>query len=189
MSGKVGFVGLGTMGRPMTANIAKGGYEVVGLDADPAATGAWAQDFGGTPASGPEAFADVEVVVTMLPNGAVVRQAILDGGIADALPEGAVVIDMSSAEPTATVALAPELERRGVALVDAPVSGGRPKAVDGTLTIMLGGDDEAAIAKATPVIETMSANIFRTGPLAATPGCSAAHACARVASASSPTTR
>jgi 3-hydroxyisobutyrate dehydrogenase len=76
-----------------------------------------------------------------------------------------VVIDMSSAEPSATLSLGPELEQRGVALVDAPVSGARPKAIDGTLTIMLGGDDEAAIEKATPIIETMSANIFRTGGL------------------------
>ena len=105
------------------------------------------------------------VVVTMLPNGAIVRKAILDGGIADALPDGAVVMDMSSAEPSATLSLAPELESRGVGLVDAPVSGARTKAIDGTLTIMLGGEDEAAIDKVTPVLETMSANIFRTGPL------------------------
>jgi 3-hydroxyisobutyrate dehydrogenase len=163
--GKVGFVGLGTMGWPMSANIARAGYDVVGLDADPDVARRWADEHGQTAASGAGDFADVDVVVTMLPNGAIVRQAILDGGIADALPDGAVVIDMSSAEPTATLALAPELEARGVALVDAPVSGAKPKAIDGTLTIMLGGDDEAAIEKATPVIETMSANIFRTGKL------------------------
>jgi 3-hydroxyisobutyrate dehydrogenase len=107
----------------------------------------------------------VDDLLTTLPNRPIVRQAILDGGSADALPHGAVVTDMSSAEPTATLALAPELEARGVALVDAPVSGAKPKAIDGTLTIMLGGDDEAAIEKATPIIETMSANIFRTGKL------------------------
>jgi 3-hydroxyisobutyrate dehydrogenase len=163
--GKVGFVGLGTMGWPMSANIARAGYDVVGLDADPDVARRWADEHGQTAASVAGDFADVDVVVTMLPNGAIVRQAILDGGIADALPDGAVVIDMSSAEPTATLALAPELEARGVALVDAPVSGAKPKAIDGTLTIMLGGDDEAAIEKATPVIETMSANIFRTGKL------------------------
>jgi 3-hydroxyisobutyrate dehydrogenase len=161
----VGFVGLGTMGWPMAANVARGGYDVVGFDADPALAQRWAREHGQTAASSSEAFAAVEAVVTMLPNGAIVRSAILDGGIADALPDGAVVIDMSSAEPSATLSLGPELTARGVALVDAPVSGARPKAIDGTLTIMLGGDDEAAIAKATPVIETMSANIFRTGPL------------------------
>ncbi len=162
---KVGFVGLGTMGWPMSANIARGGYDVVGIDADPELAQRWAKEHGQTAASGPADFADVEAVVTMLPNGAIVRQAIIDGGIADALPSGAVVIDMSSAEPSATLSLGPELEQRGVALVDAPVSGARPKAIDGTLTIMLGGDDEAAIEKATPIIETMSANIFRTGGL------------------------
>jgi 3-hydroxyisobutyrate dehydrogenase len=162
---RVGFVGLGTMGWPMAANVAKGGFEVVGLDADPAVAQRWADEHGATAATGPESFADVDAVVTMLPTGAVVRAAILDGGIADALPEGAVVIDMSSAEPSATLSLGPDLAQRGVALVDAPVSGARPKAIDGTLTIMLGGDDEAAIEKAIPVIETMSANIFRTGPL------------------------
>jgi 3-hydroxyisobutyrate dehydrogenase len=162
---RVGFVGLGTMGWPMSANIAKAGHEVVGFDADPEVTQRWADEHGQTGATGPEGFADVDVVVTMLPNGAVVRQAILDGGIADALPEGAVLIDMSSAEPSATLALAPELAQRGVAFVDAPVSGALPRAIDGTLTIMLGGDDEAAIEKATPIIETMSKDIFRTGPL------------------------
>jgi 3-hydroxyisobutyrate dehydrogenase len=163
--GKVGFVGLGTMGWPMAANVARGGYDVVGLDADPELAKRWAAEHGQTAAGGPEDFADVQAVVTMLPNGAIVRKAILDGGIADALPDGAVVIDMSSAEPSATLSLGPELEQRGVALVDAPVSGARAKAIDGTLTIMLGGDDEGAIERATPVIETMSANIFRTGPL------------------------
>jgi 3-hydroxyisobutyrate dehydrogenase len=162
---KVGFVGLGTMGWPMSANIARGGFDVVGIDADPELAKRWAAEHGGTAASGPQDFADVGVVVTMLPTGAIVRQAILDGGIADALPDGAVVVDMSSAEPSATLSLAPELESRGVGLVDAPVSGARTKAIDGTLTIMLGGEDEAAIEKVTPVLETMSANIFRTGPL------------------------
>ena len=162
---KVGFVGLGTMGWPMSANVARGGYDVIGLDADLEVARRWAAEHDQRAATGPEDFAGVEAVVTMLPNGAIVRKAILDGGIADALPEGAVVIDMSSAEPSATLALGPELAERGVALVDAPVSGARPKAIDGTLTIMLGGDDEAAIEKATPIIDTMSANVFRTGPL------------------------
>ena len=89
----------------------------------------------------------------------------LDGGVADALPDGAVVVDMSSSEPWETLSLAPELARRGVTLLDAPVSGALTRAIDATLTIMLGGEDEAAIERATPVIETMSERIFRTGPL------------------------
>jgi 3-hydroxyisobutyrate dehydrogenase len=163
--GPVGFVGLGTMGWPMAANIARAGYHVIGLDLDADRTGAWVAEHGGTVAGGPEDLAGVQVVVTMLPNGRIVREAIHDAGVADALPAGAVVVDMSSSEPWETLSLAPELARRGVTLLDAPVSGALSRAIDATLTIMLGGEDEAAIDRATPVIETMSGRIFRTGPL------------------------
>jgi 3-hydroxyisobutyrate dehydrogenase len=162
---RVGFIGLGTMGRPMVANVVKAGYDVVGLDADPEQAGSVAEETGITIAGSPADFADVIAVVTMLPNGRIVRQALIDGGVAEALPAGAVVIDMSSSEPSATQALGPELAAHGVALVDAPVSGARMKAIDGTLTIMLGGDDEDALARAVPVIQTMADKIFRTGPL------------------------
>ena len=165
MTPTVGFIGLGTMGWPMAANIARAGHHVVGLDTDAPRVAAWVDEHGGTVAAGPEAFADVPIVVTMLPNGKVVRSAVLDGGVADALPDGAVVVDMSSSEPWETLSLAPELAERGVTLLDAPVSGALTRAIDATLTIMLGGEDEAAIGKVTPVLETMSANIFRTGPL------------------------
>jgi 3-hydroxyisobutyrate dehydrogenase len=165
--GTVGFVGLGTMGWPMAANVVRGGYDVIGLDADPARAEAWAAEHGARAASAPADLAGAEVVVTMLPNGRIVREALLEpaGGVAAALPDGAVVIDMSSSEPPLTTALGPALAEHGVALVDAPVSGAVMKARDGTLTIMLGGDDEAAIERAIPVIETMSERIFRTGPL------------------------
>jgi 3-hydroxyisobutyrate dehydrogenase len=145
MTRTVGFIGLGTMGWPMAANIARAGHHVVGLDTDTTRAAAWVDEHGGTVAAGPEAFADVPIVVTMLPNGKVVRSAVLDGGVADALPDGAVVVDMSSSEPWETLSLAPELAERGVTLLDAPVSG--------------------ALTRATPVIETMSERIFRTGPL------------------------
>lgn len=163
--GPVGFVGLGTMGWPMAANIARAGYDVIGLDLDADRAAAWVAEHGGTVARGPEDLAGVEIVVTMLPNGKVVRQAILDGGVADALPAGAVVVDMSSSEPWETRSLAPELAERDVVLIDAPVSGALQRAIDGTLAIMLGGEDEDAIARAVPVIEAMSSDIFRTGPL------------------------
>jgi 3-hydroxyisobutyrate dehydrogenase len=165
--GVVGFVGLGSMGWPMAANVARGGYHVVGLDIDAGRAAAWVREHGGTAAGGPEDLAGVQVVVTMLPNGKVVRDAILDSGVADALPDGAVVVDMSSSEPWETRSLAPALAERGVVLLDAPVSGALQRAIDATLTIMLGGEDEAAIARAVPVIETMSKDIFRMGPLGA----------------------
>jgi 3-hydroxyisobutyrate dehydrogenase len=161
----VGFIGLGTMGWPMAANVARGGHHVLGLDVDAERAAAWTREHGGTVVRGPEDFAAAPIVVTMRPNGKVVREAVLDGGVADALPDGAVVVDMSSSEPWETLSLAPELAERGITLLDAPVSGALTRAIDATLTIMLGGEDEAAIARATPVVETMSERIFRTGPL------------------------
>jgi 3-hydroxyisobutyrate dehydrogenase len=161
----VGFIGLGSMGGPMAANVARAGHRVIGLDVAAGRAEAWAREHGATAARDAADLAEVRVVVTMLPNGHAVRDALIGAGVADALPDGAVVIDMSSSEPPVTRSLAPDLARRGVALVDAPVSGARAKAIDGTLTIMLGGDDEAAIERAIPIIETMSERIFRTGPL------------------------
>ena len=107
-----------------------------------------------------------DIVITMLPTGAIVRDALLGaGGIARSLARGAVVVDMSSSDPNGTRELGRGLAELGVALVDAPVSGGVPRAEAGTLAIMIGGEDEAAIARVRPVLETMGAKLFRTGPL------------------------
>jgi 3-hydroxyisobutyrate dehydrogenase len=156
---RVGFVGLGNMGRPMVRNLAAAGFELVLRDADPAREA----ELGGG-AGSPEAFAECDVVVTMLPNDAIVRDALVGWGIAAALKPSAVVVDMSSSNPTATRALGSEL---GVALVDAPVSGGVPRAETGTLSIMVGSDDEDAVARALPVLEALGDRIFRVGPLGA----------------------
>jgi 3-hydroxyisobutyrate dehydrogenase len=150
----VGFVGLGNMGTPMARNL--GAFELLVRDTDPAR----AEEFGGNASS----FAACDVVVTMLPNDAIVRSALLDGGIAAELSPSAVVVDMSSSNPTATRALGAELE---VALIDAPVSGGVPRAENGTLSIMVGSDDEDAVARALPVLEALGDRIFRVGPLGA----------------------
>jgi 3-hydroxyisobutyrate dehydrogenase len=152
----VGFVGLGNMGRPMTRNLVAAGFELVVRDADPAR----AEEFGGNAGS----FGTCDVVVTMLPNDAIVREALLGGGIAAELKPSAVVVDMSSSNPTATRALGAELE---VALVDAPVSGGVPRAETASLSIMVGSDDEDAVARALPVLEALGDRIFRVGPLGA----------------------
>ena len=103
----------------------------------------------------------------MLPDGRAVADAMCerDGGIAAALPAGAVVVDMSSSNPLDTRALGPRLAEHGVALVDAPVSGGIRGADAGTLTIMIGGDDEQAIERAQPVLEVLGKRLVRTGPL------------------------
>ena len=167
----VGFIGLGNMGRPMAASLVRSGFEVVGYDADSNAGDSFAAATGCRTAPTLAALADAATaVVTMLPTGAVVRQVLLEdegGALADGLgPEG-LVIDMSSSEPMGTRALGAALAGRGIALVDAPVSGGVPKAADGTLAVMVGADSEAAARRAEPILRAMGDRLFRAGPLGA----------------------
>jgi 3-hydroxyisobutyrate dehydrogenase len=161
----VGFVGLGNMGWPMAHNLAAAGFALVVRDANPDVEKRFADEHGARVAPSASDFADATVVVTMLPDERVVADAVLawDGGIAAALQRGAVVVDMSSSNPIGTQALAPQLAARGVALVDAPVSGGIARAGDGTLSIMIGADDEDAVARALPVLEVLGERLFRTG--------------------------
>jgi 3-hydroxyisobutyrate dehydrogenase len=161
----VGFIGLGNMGWLMARNLRQAGRDVVVHDLDTERSARFVEEFGGVAASGPEDFAPVGVVVTMLPDGRAVAQALLEGGVAQALREGTVVLDMSSSSPLDTRVLGPKLDELGVALVDAPVSGGIARADTGELTLMVGGDDPTAIARATPVLEVLGARIFATGPL------------------------
>jgi 3-hydroxyisobutyrate dehydrogenase len=165
--GAVGFVGVGNMGRRMAANLVAAGFSLVVRDSDAGAQERFAAEHGATAAVSPESFADAGVVVTMLPDGAAVREAILGwkGGIAAALKPGAVVLDMSSSDPVGTRALADDLAPAGIRLVDAPVSGGITRAEAGTLSLMVGGQDEDAFTRVRAVLETVGERIFRTGPL------------------------
>jgi len=162
----VGFVGLGRMGRPMAANLVRAGYELVVRDADRDVELRFADELGAVSGRDAAAFASVSVAITMLPDGRVVQDAVLGDGIADALSRGSVVVDMSSSSPYDTRQLGRELGARSITLVDAPVSGGVRRAVDGTLAIMAGADDEAAIDRALPILEVLGRRVFRTGPLA-----------------------
>ncbi|MCY3830432.1 MAG: NAD(P)-dependent oxidoreductase [Rhodospirillaceae bacterium] len=169
----VGFVGLGNMGRPMAANLVRAGFETIGYDANPRAAEAFAAETGCRAAPTLAALAEAATVaVTMLPTGAIVRRVLLEeeqGALANGLGKtgGGLVVDMSSSEPMGTRALGAALADRGVALVDAPVSGGVPKAADGTLAIMIGADDAAAAQRAEPVLRAMGDRLFRAGPLGA----------------------
>ncbi len=165
---KVGFIGIGVMGWPMAANILKGGHDLTVFDLDAEARERFVREVGGKAAQSVAELADSEVVVTMLPTSKHVRRALAedeDGAFLKAVRPGLVVIDMSSSAPGDTKALGPILAERGASLVDAPVSGARPRAITGTLALMVGGDDEAAIDKATIVLKCMGDRIFRTGPL------------------------
>lgn len=161
---KIGFIGLGAMGAPMAANLVRAGHEVSVYDVDGGKTEAFAKEYAAKAMPSPTTRWDVEILITMLPTGAIVRSVLLDnGGIG--LPPGSLVIDMSSSEPSGTRELGAELARRQIALIDAPVSGGVPRARDGGLTIMVGSDDPALIERARPVLSVLGNRIFETGRL------------------------
>ncbi|MEZ5669655.1 MAG: NAD(P)-dependent oxidoreductase [Alphaproteobacteria bacterium] len=160
----VGFVGLGRMGLPMAGRLVAAGFDVRGADLAESRRAAFA-GAGGAAFADPRAAAEgTAVLVTMLPDAGVVADALVGtGAAADALAAGALVVDMSSSAPLRTRALGDRLAGRGIALIDAPVSGGVPRAVDGTLAIMAGGEARD-IDRAQPLFDCMG-TVFRTGPL------------------------
>lgn len=148
----VAFIGLGRMGMPMSKCLMRAGYTVVGFDPSEAARQAF-QEAGGSPALTATAAVDAAAyVILMLPNSRIVEAVISE--VRDALNEGATVIDMSSSEPLSTRKLAESLKQDGVTLIDAPVSGGVLRAVDGTLTIMVGASNED-LDRVQPLLKTM----------------------------------
>ena len=165
---RVGVVGLGNMGWPMAANLVRAGFPTVGYDVDAERTQAFGAEFE-IDDNGAAAFADVDVIVTMLPTSGIVAAALIgdDSELAPHLRPGTLVVDMSSSQPLETLQLGERLAERGIRLIDAPVSGGVPGAVDGTLTIMIGADDDADAEAATPVLEALGGRLFRAGGLGA----------------------
>lgn len=140
---KIGFIGLGIMGKPMAKNLIKAGYELVVLDRNSAAVDeivALGAEKEFTPK---DVAAKCEIVITMLPNSPHVKEVALgENGIIDGAKEGTIFIDMSSIAPLASKEVAEKLAAKGIEMIDAPVSGGEPKAIDGTLSIMVGGKEE-----------------------------------------------
>jgi 3-hydroxyisobutyrate dehydrogenase len=162
---RVAFIGLGQMGQPMANRLLKAGFKVRGADPSAAACEAFAAAGGVAYAKAEDAARDANVVITMLPSSKVVRDVLLgEEGIAPSLPRGTLLIDMSSSVPTDTVALGAEMGKRGLTLIDAPVSGGVRRAVDGSLAIMAGGSS-ADLERAKPLLEAMGKSIFATGRL------------------------
>ncbi len=167
---RIGFVGLGKMGHPMARNLARAGYRIVAYDVDRNALTRACETTGVEAGESLRAIASrCEAVITMLPDGNAVRAVVLGpNGAEDCLlagfRRGGVLIDMSSSSPLGTRALGARLAERGVAMLDAPVSGGVRKAIEATLSIMLGGDAQS-IARCRPILEAMGRQIFLTGPL------------------------
>ena len=163
-NGPIGFVGLGNMGAPMARNLARAGHGLVLHDARRAAAEALKAEPVRVAETLRELGAACGAVITMLPDSEVVRAVVLgEEGLSHGLARGAVVIDMSSSAPAATQDLGEALAARGMALVDAPVSGGVPRAKDGTLTIMAGGAPET-VDRVEPLLACMG-TVRRTGPL------------------------
>jgi len=167
---KVGFIGIGNMGWPMAMNIFEAGYGLTVFDLDKARSESFAVECGARSAASLAEFGSLDFVITMLPNGHVVREVLMEtegGAFINNAKPGCIVIDMSSAEPTGTQALAKELAEKEVTLIDAPVSGGVPRAKLGSLAIMIGADDDEMLAKAKPLLETMGGQLFETGGVGA----------------------
>jgi 3-hydroxyisobutyrate dehydrogenase len=166
---RVGFIGIGNMGWPMAGNIAQAGHQLMVFDLDAAKSARFAQEHNCKAANYlRDIAAENDFTITMLPTGQIVREVMLeaqDGGFVKALRPGTIVIDMSSSEPVGTRELGKVLDRDGVVLLDAPVSGAVPRAKTGTLAIMIGGNDKSAIERAKPLLTAMGKQLFETGPL------------------------
>lgn len=164
---KIGFIGLGIMGKPMSKNLLKAGYELVVLDLRREAVDEL-KALGSESASSPKEIANrADVVITMLPNSPEVREVVFgEEGILEAAAPGKTLIDMSSIAPLASQEVGEALGRKGMEMLDAPVSGGEPKAVDGTLAVMVGGKREVFDAN-DPIMDSMAGSVVYVGPLGA----------------------
>jgi 3-hydroxyisobutyrate dehydrogenase len=164
---RIGFIGIGAMGSRMAANLARAGHPLTVHDTDPDKVKAFTQS---RQARAATSLADLgrssDVLICMLPTGPDVRAAFLheqDGALARSLAAGSTVIDMTSSEPTGTRELSAALAKRGVALIDAPVSGGITGAEQGRLVMMVGCDDRAALERVRPVLAVLGDRVFEVG--------------------------
>jgi 2-hydroxy-3-oxopropionate reductase len=161
----LGFIGLGIMGKPMAKNLRKAGYELIVYDIRPGAV-ADLVEVGAHAGKSPEDVASrSDVIITMLPNSPEVKAVALgEHGIFDGIRRGAILIDMSSIAPLASQEISAVFARKGISMLDAPVSGGEPKAVDGTLAIMVGGP-QAAFDEVKEILSVMGASVTRVGEI------------------------
>jgi len=164
---QIGFIGLGIMGKPMARNLLKAGYSLIVYDLRPAPLEEL-KEAGATPAAScRDAAARSEIIITMLPDGPDVEIAVLGAeGVLAGARKGALVVDMSSISPSVSQRVGAACAAQGVDFLDAPVSGGEPKAIDGTLSIMVGGAP-AAFDRARPILEKMGSAVTLTGPVGA----------------------
>jgi 2-hydroxy-3-oxopropionate reductase len=164
MSTRIAFIGLGIMGAPMAANLVKAGFHVTGYNRSPARAEHLAAAGGHAGRDIAEAVGDAEVVAVMVPDSPDVQQVLAGpGGVFENAPRGTLVIDFSTIRPDVAAALAAEAAERGFRMLDAPVSGGEQGAVEGVLSIMVGGA-AADFAAAAPVFDAVGKTVVHVGP-------------------------
>lgn len=164
---KIGFIGLGIMGKPMVKNIIKGGYTDVLVNGRHQDVLDELEACGAKSATYEEIGMQCDVVMTMLPNSPQVKEVMLgETGVASYMKEGSAFIDMSSINPVASKEIAAVLEEKNIDMLDAPVSGGEPKAIDGSLSFMVGGKEEL-VETYRPLLESMGSSVVRCGEVGA----------------------
>ena len=162
----IGFIGIGIMGRPMAKNLIKAGYALTVYDKysnvdDLVALGAKKAS------SNKDVASQCEIIITMLPNSPQVKEAVLGAdGVLEGAKKGSILVDMSSIAPGAAQEICAAVKEKGVVMLDAPVSGGEPKAIEGSLAIMVGGD-AGAFETVKPILEKMGSSAIRVGDIGA----------------------
>lgn len=164
---KIGFIGLGIMGKPMSKNLLKKGYELVVCDVVKAAVDEVVACGAKAAATPKEVAEQTGIIITMLPNSPQVKQVVLGAdGIIEGAKAGAIVIDMSSIAPLVSREVAAQLAEKGIEMLDAPVSGGEPKAIEGTLSVMVGGKKDV-FDTCYDIMKAMAGSVVLTGDIGA----------------------
>jgi 2-hydroxy-3-oxopropionate reductase len=164
---KIGFIGLGIMGKPMCRNLLKKGYELVVCDVVKAAVDEVVACGAEAAATPKEVAAQTEIIITMLPNSPQVKQVVLGAnGVIEGAKPGTIVIDMSSIAPLVSREVAAQLAEKGIEMLDAPVSGGEPKAIEGTLSVMVGGKKDV-FDTCYDIMKAMAGSVVLTGDVGA----------------------
>src|SRR3712207_1417907 len=167
MAERVGFIGLGIMGRPMAKNLMEAGYDLTVHNRSPQKAQELGEQ-GATVAESPREVAhDSDIVVTMLPDSPQVREVVTgEDGVLEGINEGSLIVDMSTISPVVTEEIAEAVKEKGASMLDAPVSGGDVGAIEGTLSVMVGGE-EADFERARPLFGAMGETVTHVGPTGA----------------------
>src|SRR5215218_1814277 len=168
MAEKIGFIGLGIMGRPMAKNLMKAGYELVLHNRSPEKAEELAEEGNATAAGSPREVAEAcHIVITMLPDSPDVEAVVAgEDGVLEGIRDGALLVDMSTISPVVTEELSEKVRKQGASMLDAPVSGGDVGAIEGALSIMVGGSEED-FERARQLFDVMGKVATHVGPTGA----------------------